>query len=41
MALVGPCIARALRGSEDEAELSKVRHDVRSLTEQFPEHELG
>lgn len=41
MALVASYIARALRGSEDEAELNKVRHDVRSLTEQYPVHELG
>jgi len=41
MALVASYIARALRGSEDEAELNKMRHDVRSLTEQYPVHELG
>jgi len=41
MALVASYIARALRGNEDEAELNKVKHDVRSLTEQYPVHELG
>ncbi|MER3413994.1 MAG: serine hydroxymethyltransferase [Armatimonadota bacterium] len=40
MALVASYIARALRGHEDEAELNKVRHDVRSLTAHFPVHEV-
>jgi glycine hydroxymethyltransferase len=41
MALIASLIARALRGRESEAELNQVRHDVRSLTEQFPVHEIG
>jgi glycine hydroxymethyltransferase len=40
MALIASLIARALRAREDEAELNKVRHDVRSLTERFPVHEI-
>ncbi len=41
MALIASFIARALRSREDESELERVRHDVRSLTAQFPVHEIG
>ncbi len=41
MALIASLIARALRSREDESELERVRHDVRSLTAQFPVHEIG
>lgn len=41
MALIASLLARALRARESEAELNKVRHDVRALTAQFPVHEVG
>lgn len=41
MMLIASLIARALRAREDEAELNKIRHDVRALTAQFPVHDIG
>ncbi len=41
MALIASLLARALRARESEAELNKVRHDVRAFTAQFPVHEVG
>lgn len=40
MALIAALIARALRGHENEGDLSGVRKEIRGLTEQFPVHEI-
>ena len=40
MSLIASLIAKALRGHENEGELSAVRKEVRELTAQFPVHEI-
>jgi hypothetical protein len=41
MGIAKRAASQDVTGVEHESELNQVRHDVRSLTEQFPVHEIG